>query len=315
MMRSLHVLSISIFLIAACTKDDNNKTSSCTPGFSIPCACAGGAVGAQVCAADGSSWGTCNCGQSGDGGLPGDGGLASDTSSSTSLKAPRIINLSVNSTTVTPSKPLTVTAIVTDPQGIDDLIGGKLMHPGGGTYGAFATSSQEGSYSIKLTWDDIHNTSAINATPAGITRVFRATFYDVAGHESSKDVEVTLKCDDQNTSCDGKCFDLQTSAEHCGKCGFNCSTLIKDTFADSCVKGTCELILLYKNTQDSQSCTNTCKDLGHGCDEASMGRANLSTKKIDYYTVPCSKTFGQLKQDYSLVVNHYCYCKELRAAP
>ena len=40
------------------------------------------------------------------------------------------------------------TAVVTDPDGIEDLIGGTLEDPTtGGTYGAIATSASEGSYS------------------------------------------------------------------------------------------------------------------------------------------------------------------------
>jgi hypothetical protein len=44
---------------------------------------------------------------------------------------------------------ITFTAVLTDPDGIDDLIGGSLTNADGSIqYGAFVTSGQEGSYSL-----------------------------------------------------------------------------------------------------------------------------------------------------------------------
>jgi hypothetical protein len=54
--------------------------------------------------------------------------------------------------TMTSSDRLAVSAVVTDPDGIDDLIGGTLTTTdGASTFGAFATDASEGAYSISLT--------------------------------------------------------------------------------------------------------------------------------------------------------------------
>jgi hypothetical protein len=53
--------------------DDGGGTSNkvCTPGTTQVCVCPGGKQGAQTCASDGLSWGTCDCGgDTPDAGIP-----------------------------------------------------------------------------------------------------------------------------------------------------------------------------------------------------------------------------------------------------
>ena len=55
-------------LVAACGSSGGTAANGgCTPGASVACTCPGGAPGAQICASDGKSLGTCQCG-SGSGG-------------------------------------------------------------------------------------------------------------------------------------------------------------------------------------------------------------------------------------------------------
>lgn len=68
------------------------------------------------------------------------------------------------------------TAVLTDPDGIDDLIGGALMTGDEQTQlGAFVTSGQEGSYSLVLSWDELNQSYDITFA-ASETREFRAVF-------------------------------------------------------------------------------------------------------------------------------------------
>ena len=56
--------------------------------------------------------------------------------------APRILMINTNTKTIDERAMLVITAVVTDPDGVDDLIGGALTAPEGeATYGAFATSA------------------------------------------------------------------------------------------------------------------------------------------------------------------------------
>jgi hypothetical protein len=151
----------------------------------------------------------------------GDGGAAgADGGVSSSPDAPRILSLETNTKVLHETDSLVITAVVTDPDGIDDLIGGTLLDPDtGASYGAFATSAAEGAYSIQLDWGTIDVVRGIDAPATGAPRAFRARFFDVAGHTADGDVEVTTKCEDDDlAACSGDCVDLMTSREHCGAC-------------------------------------------------------------------------------------------------
>jgi len=136
------------------------------------------------------------------------------------IRSPEILTLNTNLTSMTSYDRLVISAVVTDPDGIDDLIGGTLTTTDGtAAYGAFATAASEGAYSISLTWDDIDTTQAIHA-PADATtqRAFRTSFYDVAGHSVYRDVSVSLGCSDHRVACGGGCMD-----DICGVCGHVCA--------------------------------------------------------------------------------------------
>lgn len=87
-----------------------------------------------------------------------------------------------------------MTAIVTDPDGIDDLIGGQLLHAdGSGTYGAFATAAQEGAYQISVPFNAVADVVELEGfTPLEAELV--AEFFDQAGNAVQASVFVELVC-------------------------------------------------------------------------------------------------------------------------
>ena len=149
---------------------------------------------------------------------------------------PVIIDLSSNTAVMNENTELIITAIVTDPQGIGDLIGGTLKNESETlSYGAFSTSGEEGSYQIALYWNDLDTVEPIWAERAGRERVFTALFYDQAGHMASDNISVTLQCTAGRASCDGDCLDHQDICDggntcidvggdplNCGACDFSC---------------------------------------------------------------------------------------------
>ena len=150
--------------------------------------------------------------------------------------APVILDASANTYLLNETETLLITAIVTDPQGIADVIGGILKNASQTRgYGAFTTSSEEGSYQISLTWDDIDTVETIQAERAGRERVFTALFYDAAGHQVTTDISVTLQCSGGLAACDGdclehqeicdgsdRCIDIGSDPSNCGDCDFIC---------------------------------------------------------------------------------------------
>ncbi len=169
--------------------------------------------------------------------------------------APRILSLQVNTPTIDETETLTVTSIVTDPDGIDDLIGGTLEDPATArSYGAFATAAAEGAYQISMAWSSINTVGPINAPPEGVERTFRATFYDVAGHAAQRDVVVMLGCkSDVRSACEGRCFALATDEANCGACEHACPDAAHaDTW---CGEGAC--LRKYQSTE-FRSCDAEC---------------------------------------------------------
>lgn len=134
---------------------------------------------------------------------------------------PLILSLSTNTTMLLSDQLLIISAIVTDPDGIDDVIGGSLHDMATGrTYGAFITQAAEGSYQITLTWGAIDTVRAIDAPPDGSDRRFLARFFDVTGHIAEGEVGAVLRCAEAGRSaCAGECFDLETDVANCGACG------------------------------------------------------------------------------------------------
>ena len=136
---------------------------------------------------------------------------------------PRFITFNTNVRRITEGQTVRFTAVVTDPDGIDDLIGGTLRDaPSSSTYGSFTTSAAEGSYQLELTWAQINEVRAIAFTDE-LERTFEAEFFDVAGNRTTQSIAVTLYCDDGPLAgaCNGDCRSFATTT-NCGGCDTRC---------------------------------------------------------------------------------------------
>jgi hypothetical protein len=238
------------------SRNTTGCTGSCTPS-----------CGARSCGPDpvcGASCGTCTSGTCNPAGQ----------CEVDAPQAPRIISFTGNVTTFR-SGDLVFSAIVTDPDGVDDVIGGQLVDPAGGTYGAFATSAAEGAYSLTLNRAAIHAVSPLNGPPTGVTRTFRAQFFDAAGHAVSADLVINVRCQqDADSFCDGTCQDLTAADNHCGSCNRACSAVLP-TDADRdildgitrqwCIAGTCTFRVYSESVS---SCQVLCGSRGASCSPA-----------------------------------------------
>jgi hypothetical protein len=261
----LHWAFFAMLLASAgCTKSSGGK---CVPGATSACTCVSGASGAQTCSASGTSFGACQCagnpntsgdmamsaaGSDGDmaqsssnnggggsadlapangGGGGGGGGSGGNPDLAPSGgDSPIILSLTTNVTQLIVNSSLVVTAVVTHPQGIAQIIGGQLSDvASGGTYGAFQVSTTGGSYSLTLTWSAIQTVSDITGPIAGVNRGFRAQFFDQQGHSTTKDFTILLTCNDSVSAlCSGICTTMVTDYNNCGSCGNSCSVFQKD---------------------------------------------------------------------------------------
>lgn len=135
----------------------------------------------------------------------------------TSPNAPRFLTFGTNVTSLTEDQAVSFTAVLTGPDGIDDLIGGSLVSLDEATqYGAFATTGQEGAYTMQLSWAAINQAAELTFHKT-TTRSYRAVFYDVAGHRVSKDVMLSMTCPENacHGECSSYCFEKATTRQSC----------------------------------------------------------------------------------------------------
>ncbi|MBX3156438.1 MAG: hypothetical protein KF773_10600 [Deltaproteobacteria bacterium] len=170
-----------------------------------------------------------------------------DAGEMSSPHAPVILSFGTNVTTLTEGQTVTFTVVLTDPDGIDDLIGGTLTdETGEHHYGAFATSSQEGAYSLALSWDAIQQVEDITFK-TGTTRKFTAEFFDTAGHSTKRSATLQLTCDGR-VACEGRCRSV---------CGFNsttrgsCTAACASRHAMACFAGDDDRRAFYGPTNNS----------------------------------------------------------------
>jgi hypothetical protein len=121
------------------------------------------------------------------------------------LGVPSILSFTTNVATIEEGESVVFTAIVTHPEGIDNLIGGVLQSGGGASYGAFASSADEGAYQMSVSWWDTNQVNPIDLDKGSDgSRPFNAVFYDVDGDSATATVDVGISCGGQ-VSCDGVC--------------------------------------------------------------------------------------------------------------
>jgi hypothetical protein len=183
-------------------------------------------------------------------------------------QGPVFLSFGANSTTIHASEQLVVSAVLTDPDGIDDVIGGTLIDPGSGAqYGAFAAQAAEGAYSITLGFAQINTVAAIYADPRGLDRTFRAEFFDVGGHKSTTDLTVHLTCSSQASPhygcCNGNVVDFRNSP-NCGGCGVSCEA---PAWAANGGQGGCVDFVCAWDVETSTrgSCDTACGAVGAQC--------------------------------------------------
>ena len=226
-------------------------SSKCAPGKTTACACPGGKTGVQTCLDD-STFGACQCDETGD-----DGGVVAVADQGTGeTGGPQFLSFGTDSTKLTEGESITFTAVLTDPDGIDDLIGGSLKSQDGQhDFGSFATSAQEGAYSFELTWKQLGN--AVDLTFKGAQSfTFVAVFFDSGGNKASRSATIKAYCD-LGGACDGTCVDLMNDASNCGACGNTCTL--------SCREGRCEQWSSCHPTP--ASCKTICSAEGKVCDD------------------------------------------------
>jgi hypothetical protein len=273
---------------------------------------------------------------------------ASDTSeqaplpdASRDLNGPEILEFSVSPERLTEGGQMTITVAITDPQGFDDIGGGRILDESGESYGIFGGAG--GTYSATETWDQINNVSPISFESAQQT-VFVAEFFDSADNRTTRPFYMELHCNGfpacdgtcEETRCTeacanggvpceaGSCMSLEnlSSDQNCGACGNVCGGgMICDGLQCACAGGPdeaqCgdECVDLMENSDHCGECGNACSDsraCSNGSCEQTVASGSPCAEDEDCPAGYCS-TFGpqnicmvQCSDEAPCAGNHVC---------
>ncbi len=184
--------------------------------------------------------------------------------------APVILSFGTNVTQITEGESVSFSAVVTDPDGIADVIGGQLTNPDGTiVYGTFVATGMEGAYEIVVSWGAIDQTETIEFEGVEDSRIFRAEFYDQAANTATASIELTFHCDGI-AACGGSCTDLMNDYEHCGSCARQCDYFsISDDEWGKCDFGACTNSVngCISEGDGLSNCSEYCSSIGEDCAE------------------------------------------------
>jgi len=230
----------------------DGDAGACQDGATQACTCPDGAAARQVCADQ--QWSACQpCD------TPGPG-------------APVILSWALSGNALTPSTDILVSVVLTDPDGVDDIVGGTLVDSDGRAYGTFATAASEGSYEKRLTWDEVGATMSITGRdPSGVARPLKASFFDAEGHTTSRSFTLQARCDrETETPCAGTCVDLLQSPDNCGACGDVCA-------GSECAQGRCPRWSTCRPTGNAAlDCAQVCGASGSACGVCELPEAPIA---------------------------------------
>jgi|GEM_PF-2525294 len=182
--------------------------------------------------------------------------------SSSANRPPTFISLTTNTATMKPGINLEFMALLTDPDGIEDITAGFLTDTDGSSYGTFQPSSTAGLYTLQLSWAQINTVRAIEFPVGGNNRIFQVTFYDSVGNTAERNLTVKFECSNSShTACSGTCVDLNTNTTHCGECNNTC---LNTASYNGCMGGSCRSYCFP--LLSSHTCDMYCGSIGLSCD-------------------------------------------------
>lgn len=242
--------------------------TGCAPaGVARDCRCADGTMSQEVCKAD-RTFAPCACGADAATPVADSGQVAADTGALDASepadtgdgpppdtgvvgnRAPAIADLSSSMAAMTANETVTFNALLADPDGVADIVGGVLRSDTGTTYGAFSGSGAN--WSMSATWSEINQILPIEFV-VDETRRFHAEFFDLAGASAMANVDLRLHCRGAG-ACDGVCTNVMDDRTNCGACNTTCAA------NRECCTGSCRDLLI--DNDNCGTCGITCTSSG-----------------------------------------------------
>jgi hypothetical protein len=115
------------------------------------------------------------------------------------------LSFGTNVATLTRDESVTFNAILTDPDGVAEIVGGTLRSADESLeFGVFVAAGQPGAYSLSLSWAQLHQTQPIEFDGGERPGGFRAVFFDQGGLKATDDLTLDLVCA-EGAACGGGC--------------------------------------------------------------------------------------------------------------
>lgn len=138
----------------------------------------------------------------------------SDAAPPEESRAPVIVSFQASATTVREGDLVTFAAVVSDPDGLEDIKVGEIFDESGIRYDAFGPSAQDGAFQVTVSWGDINRAAAIGFPEGGSReRKIHVRVTDWEGHAAESSTTIELSCGGR-AACAGACVD-HPSAEVC----------------------------------------------------------------------------------------------------
>lgn len=160
-----------------------------------------------------------------------------------SENAPVVLELEATPAELTEDDSTTINAVVTDPQGAQDIVAGRLLDAESQQLVGTFRSVAGGSFEAVVSWDDLNDVRAITFDATGATRALTAEFIDNSNERSTRSLALTLSCAGL-PACEGSCGQEDcrgscsapadyVTVDNCGSCGTSCQSGFR------CDTGTC----------------------------------------------------------------------------
>jgi hypothetical protein len=118
---------------------------------------------------------------------------------------PRVQSFTASLSTLSDDDNATLIVVVSDPDGIDDIVGALILEPvSGATLGTLSSAGAPGTFTSIVSWNTWEDVAPIEFVRGTVQRFIRVQFSDLDGHEVTSTLAFTMTCGNA-PACNSQC--------------------------------------------------------------------------------------------------------------